>query len=96
MVFIVLQMKITVLNLQPKLIKQEKKRLKRGTEEQKDKTMIDQEQRNNGYPVKTNADKLKEVFGSRGEQIAYCMGFQFGLWDKWLDAPYEEPKKDNE
>lgn len=54
--------------------------------------MIDQEQRNNEYPIKTNADKLKEVFGSRGEQIAYCMGFQFGLWDKWLDAPYEELK----
>lgn len=46
------------------------------------------------HPAPTNADKLREVFGGRGETIAHCMGFQFGLWDKWLAAPYEAPKEE--
>ena len=44
------------------------------------------------YPIQTNADKIKEVFGERGETIVRAMSNRFTLWNMWFDAPYEPPK----
>ena len=49
------------------------------------------------HPLKTNADKFKEVFGCNPIPAGYQAGHAkaLGLPEHWWQASYEEPKEDN-
>lgn len=42
------------------------------------------------HPVKTNAEKFKEVFGT----YVACIDGAATITEAWWDAPYEEPKEE--
>lgn len=46
------------------------------------------------HPIKTRADKFKEVFGIAPEYVQQPFKDRFPEDNNWWDRPYEEPKED--